>query len=78
MSDDDADELAPVVEGWREAISRRFAQGEWSFNGLAKESGLDPGNTCRFIKGERDMMGRSLEKLCRALDLVLVPRERVR
>jgi hypothetical protein len=73
---DDAPESAlPPAQDWRAIIADRIVDDDYSFNALGHESGVSPAVIMRFVKGERDIRLATAEKLCAALDLVLVPRE---
>jgi hypothetical protein len=39
---------------------------------LGKDSGCKPEQIGRFLSGERDITGRTLDRLCKALGLTLV------
>jgi hypothetical protein len=41
-------------------------------------AGVSPAAILRFVRGDRDIRLATAERLCAALDLVLVPREAVR
>jgi hypothetical protein len=77
--DDPADDVQAHVarsdQGWRALIAGRIAEEDYSFNALGAETGISPAVIMRFAKGERDIRLATAEKLCAALDLVLVPRE---
>ena len=66
------------VQDWRAIIKDRIETEDYSFNALGNEAGVSPSVVMRFIKGERDIYVGTAEKLCAALDLVLVPREMIR
>ncbi|MGP0069139.1 MAG: helix-turn-helix domain-containing protein [Isosphaeraceae bacterium] len=71
---------APVADilanqDWREIIADRIAAESLSLNGLHEETGVSPAVLSRFIRGERDIRVATAQKLCNALDLVLIPRE---
>jgi hypothetical protein len=63
---------------WRSIIADRIRDEDYSFNGLGVEAGVSAAVVMRFVKGERDIRLATAEKLCAALDLVLVPAEMVR
>ncbi len=46
-----------------------------SLRELSKNSGVDRGQLSRFLRGERDLTGASIERICQALDLRLAPRK---
>jgi hypothetical protein len=64
-------------EGWQSLIAARIRSEDYSFNALGAEAGVDPSVIVRFVKGERDIRLATAERLCAALDLVLVPREMI-
>ncbi|MFG0318139.1 MAG: helix-turn-helix domain-containing protein [Planctomycetota bacterium JB042] len=45
---------------------------------LSAETGIDQGVLSRFVHGKADIRASTIEKLCEALDLELVPRQRRR
>jgi hypothetical protein len=63
---------------WRRIIAERIETEDYSYNALGKEAGVSPSVVWRYVKVGRDVRAATLEKLCAALDLVLVPRELVR
>ena len=66
------------VQDWRAIIEARIATEEYTFNALGNEAGVSPSVVMRFVKGERGIQVGTAQKLCSALDLVLVPREMIR
>jgi hypothetical protein len=71
-------EPAPVVQDWRSIIAHRILTEDYSFTALGDEAGVCTAVITRFVKGERDIRLETAQKLCAALDLVLVPRETLR
>lgn len=65
-------------QDWRAIIAARIVSEVDSFNALGKEGGVSASVVSRFGKGERDIQVATAQKLCAALDLLLVPRELVR
>jgi hypothetical protein len=66
-----------VDNGLRGVLAGRIARGRRSLSALGRRAGVDPAVIMRFIKGERDIRMETAERLCKALDLVLVPRDLV-
>jgi hypothetical protein len=64
--------------GWRAIVIDRIASEDYSFNALGSETGISRAAIWRYVRRRRDLRAATLEKVCAALDLVLVPREMVR
>jgi transcriptional regulator with XRE-family HTH domain len=71
-----ATEPASSAKSWRDIIAQRIRE-NYTLNALAKETGVSAGVLSRFVRGERNVTVATAEKICQALDLVLVPREDV-
>ena len=65
-------------ETWRSIIKARIESEDYSFNELGKEAEISPSVIMRYVKGERDIRAETAEKICSALNLVLVPAEMIR
>jgi hypothetical protein len=63
---------------WRSLIAGRIRAEGFSYNALGKATGVDVAVIQRYVTGERDVRAATLEKLCGALGLVLVPKGRLR
>jgi hypothetical protein len=68
----------PPPKDWRAIIAGRIEDAGYTLTRLEAETGISRSNVSRFVNGERDIRLASAEKICSALDLVLVPREMVR
>jgi hypothetical protein len=66
-----------LAQDWREIIVRRIAAYGYSYNELGRETGLSPSAIMYLAKGQRSVNLHTAQKLCAALDLVLVPREMI-
>lgn len=67
--------MKTVSETLRDEIRRSGL----SQHAIAMKSGVDPAALFRFIENERDIqLGRTADKLCKALGLELVKKERGR
>ena len=75
LPEDNGDAGPVVSQDWRAIIAARIEDDDYSFNALGKEARVSPAVVMRFVKGERDIRLATAEKICAALDLVLVPRE---
>jgi transcriptional regulator with XRE-family HTH domain len=56
------------------AIAARIRELGLTSYAVGKMSGVDPSMIGRFLAGERTLSLKTAERLCKALDLVLVPR----
>jgi hypothetical protein len=75
LEDFPEEDFPPLPPTWRDIISERILDYDHNFNTLGIETGISPAVIWRFVKRERDLRLVTAEKLCQALDLVLVPRE---
>jgi hypothetical protein len=75
-----ADKLdgAVAAQDWRRIVEERIRSEDYSYNALGVECGVSASVVMRFAKGERDVTVATAQKICAALDLVLVPRETLR
>ena len=53
------------------ALQNAIGESRMSLNALSKLSGVDRGQLCRFMAGERDFQLTTAEKLCKVLGLAL-------
>ena len=59
-----------VTDALREAIQKRTENGETIYM-IAKNTGVDHGVIARFVRGERQLRGDTIDKLCEYLGLNL-------
>lgn len=59
---------------FREAILAQLDQRKWTQYRLVQESGVSKTAVYEFLAGKRDLSVGNLERLCKALDLVVKPR----
>jgi hypothetical protein len=58
-----------------EGDRKRIGSEDYILNALGKEAGVSTSVLSRYLAGERDIRAETAQKRCKALDLVLVPRE---
>ena len=56
---------------FRDAILAQLERRGWSQYRLVQESGVSKTAVYEFLSGNRDISANNLERLCKALDLVL-------
>lgn len=59
---------------FRDAILAQLDRRKWTQYRLVQESGVSKTAVYDFLAGKRDLSAGNLERLCRALDLVVKPR----
>jgi transcriptional regulator with XRE-family HTH domain len=59
---------------FRKVILVQLERRKWTQYRLVQESGVSKTAVYDFLAGKRDLSTGSLERLCKALDLVLKPR----
>lgn len=60
---------------FREAILAQLDRRKWTQYRLVQESGVSKTGVYDFLAGKRDLSAGNLERLCKALDLVVKPRQ---
>jgi len=64
----------PPVDTLTGALADRIKGLGLTSYAVSKRSGVDVGTVSRFVNGQRTLTLRTAEKLCEALDMVLIPR----
>lgn len=61
---------------FRKTILAALERRKWTQYRLVQESGVSKTVVYDFLAGKRDLSAGNLERLCKALDLVVTPRQK--
>jgi len=62
---------------FRDAILAQLERRKWTQYRLVQESGVSKTAVYDFLAGKRDLSASNLEQICKTLDLVIKPRQKV-